>query len=166
MDQSLYEKVHTQLELLSDVLANLSTADFVQSLPILSDATIGEHVRHVIEMFYCAINNYEFGVINYDKRERNMQIQSDIAVAKGLLIDLHADIIKDDRKMLIQVPSGTGLAFIDIETNYLRELLYNLEHCVHHMALIRIGLQCLMPQLPLSERFGVADSTVAFRANA
>ena len=41
-----------------------------------------------------------------------------------------------------------------------RELAYNLEHCIHHMALIRIGLYDLNPNWELPETFGIAPSTL------
>jgi hypothetical protein len=43
----------------------------------LSSATIGEHTRHVIEMFQCLLNNYESGVVNYDERARDIVLQTD-----------------------------------------------------------------------------------------
>jgi hypothetical protein len=29
---------------------------------------------------------------------------------------------------------------VRIESNYFRELLYNLEHCIHHQALIKVAV--------------------------
>jgi hypothetical protein len=164
--EELFDKVQGQLHLLAGLLKDLPQDDFVLPSTVLSGATVGEHVRHVIEMFYCLINNYEYGVVNYDKRERNLSIQTNKQVAQNLIFDLHSDIVKLDRKMVLQMPCCDGAGFVDIETNFLRELLYNLEHCVHHMALIRIGVQAMQPSLVLSEAFGVADSTIAYRKQA
>ena len=52
--------------------------------------------------------------------------------------------------------------FINIATNYHREIAYNLEHTIHHMALIRVGLT-EVAKIELPENFGVASSTVKFR---
>jgi len=49
-----------------------------------------------------------------------------------------------------------------IETNYYRELLYNLEHCIHHQALIRVAL-FQMENIKVNANFGVAPSTIEYR---
>ena len=49
-----------------------------------------------------------------------------------------------------------------IQTNYFRELLYNLEHSIHHQALIKIALYRI-PHIKIPETFGVAPSTLEYR---
>lgn len=49
-----------------------------------------------------------------------------------------------------------------IETNFTRELLYNLEHCIHHQALIRVAV-CKLTRIQLPSNFGVAPSTLIYR---
>jgi hypothetical protein len=49
---------------------------------------------------------------------------------------------KENKKIeLQQIVDGEE---IRVESNYLRELLYNLEHCIHHQALIK-WLFCKTP---------------------
>jgi hypothetical protein len=45
-----------------------------------------------------------------------------------------------------------------------RELLYNLEHAIHHMALIQVAVRQAFPALTLPAHFGVAYSTVQHQA--
>jgi hypothetical protein len=49
-----------------------------------------------------------------------------------------------------------------LETNYFRELLYNLEHSIHHQALIKVALYRL-PHIKISDSFGIAPSTLEYR---
>ena len=51
---------------------------------------------------------------------------------------------------------------IRISTNFYREIAYNLEHTIHHMALIRVGIS-EVSNIRLPEDFGIATSTVKHR---
>ncbi len=47
-----------------------------------------------------------------------------------------------------------------IPSSVARELLYNIEHAVHHMALIQVAVTNAFPSIELPPHFGVAYSTV------
>ena len=49
-----------------------------------------------------------------------------------------------------------------IESTYYRELVYNIEHCIHHQAIIKIALLQFENKL-INEEFGVANSTIMYR---
>jgi hypothetical protein len=92
----------------------------------LSSATIGEHTRHVIEMFQCLLNNYESGVVNYDERARDIVLQTDTNSITQIL-NIQDSLEKENKKW-----SCNKSLMIKKFTHYFRELLYNLEHCIHH----------------------------------
>jgi hypothetical protein len=50
-----------------------------------------------------------------------------------------------------------------ISSSIERELAFNLEHLVHHMAIIRIGLNIAVPKLDIPMNFGLANSTKRYR---
>ena len=105
-------------------------------------------------------NQYESGCINYDKRLRDYPIQSDVFVAKEALKKILNVMAKPNKKVVLQqVIDGEPL---NIESNYTRELLYNLEHCIHHQALIKVAI-LQMNHLQIDEDFGVARSTIEYR---
>ena len=70
----LIPSIQNTLNELSDLLSQLSNEDYTAPCFGLSNATIGEHTRHIIEMFQCVENQYEVGVINYDDRKRDYRI--------------------------------------------------------------------------------------------
>ena len=52
--------------------------------------------------------------------------------------------------------------YFSVESNAMRELIYNIEHAVHHMAIIKIGVREVAPYVTLPHDFGIAASTLRF----
>ncbi len=156
----LIPSINNSLNELIDLLRQLSDSDYSNQCPALSNATIGEHTRHIIEMFQCLENFYDSGLVNYDKRERNIQIQTDTEFAIQNIIGIQENLEKENKKIALQqIIDGEEIV---IESNYFRELLYNLEHCIHHQALIKVAiLQC--DNVLIDANFGVARSTIEYR---
>ena len=156
----LIPSLHKTLKELELLLNQLSNEDFTMPCKGLSNSTIGEHTRHIIEMFQCLENQYDNGVVNYDKRNRDYRIQSDTHFALKSIADIKKQLEKDNKKLLLeQIVDEEEL---HIESNYFRELLYNLEHCIHHQALIKVAVLQL-EHLQIDADFGVAPSTIEYR---
>ena len=62
---------------LSESLNQLSDGEYIQPSTILFNATIGQHVRHIIELFLCLEKGYEEGIVNYEKRKSDYRIETD-----------------------------------------------------------------------------------------
>lgn len=156
----LIPSIQNTLNELSNLLSQLSKEDYTCPCYDLSNATIGEHTRHIIEMFQCLENQYEGGIINYDDRKRDYQIQTDAFFAKETIIKMLLQLDKPNKILeLKQQVDGEDLL---IQSNYNRELLYNLEHCIHHQALIKVAI-LQMKHIQIDENFGVARSTIEYR---
>jgi hypothetical protein len=126
----------------------------------LSNSTIGQHVRHIIEMFQCLENGYVSGIVNYENRKRDSNIETDKKIACDLLRSINHDLGKQDKTLILEgVYNDDSNEQMQFPTNYYREIVYNLEHTIHHMALIRVGLKELK-DLDLPESYGVASATV------
>lgn len=156
----LITSIKTSLDGLILVLNQLSNNEYSKKCEHLSDATIGEHTRHIIEMFQCLENNYDSGLVNYDKRNRNLKIETDTNFALQKIDEIKENLDRENKKIqLQQIIDGHEFR---IDSNYFRELLYNLEHCIHHQALIKVAvLQC--DKIQIDQNFGVARSTIEFR---
>ena len=143
-----------------NLLEKLDDTNYTFCHPELSNATIGEHTRHIIEMYQSLINNYENGIINYDKRERNFNIQTDKNYAINSMNTIIREIEKPNKELVLQ--QGLDQISYTIASNYERELLYNLEHSIHHQALIKVAV-LKYPSIELVDNFGVAKSTIEYR---
>ncbi len=156
----LIPAIHKTLNELTDLLSQLSDDDYCCPCFDLSNATIGEHTRHIIEMFQCLQNQYTNDSVNYDNRKRDYEIQTSTAFAKECIQEVLSQLEKPNKTLqLQQFVDGEELL---IETNYHRELLYNLEHCIHHQALIKVAI-IQSSSIAVDENFGVARSTIEYR---
>lgn len=126
----------------------------------LSNATIGEHTRHIIEMYQSLLKNYDSKVVNYDKRERNISIQTDKVDAIKAIHSILKDIDLENIEMTLE--QGVNEITFQVKTNYFRELLYNLEHSIHHQALIKVAV-LKNKNITLCPEFGIAKSTIEYR---
>ena len=150
---------HTLSEL-SHVIGQMNYSEFSQPLQVLNNATIGQHTRHSIEMFQCLLKGYENGHFSYDDRQRNLQLETDVSFAQAQLKVICSTINLPNKALTSTYNLGDSV--VHVETNFYRELVFNLEHCIHHNALIRIGVNEIT-DIPMSEHFGVAPSTMEYR---
>lgn len=141
----------------------LNDGEYSARLPVLSGASIGEHVRHVVEFFQELQAGYFTGHVDYDarKREKALETRRDYAILR-LQQMAAAGLQKDNKVLQLAFHMKSAGTTYSVETNYEREMLYNLEHAVHHMALMKIGVRTLT-DMDLPENFGIASSTIEYR---
>ena len=159
----LYNAIKTSFQQLNEVLDQLTAEQYQTPSQNLSGSSVGQHTRHIIELFQCLLAGYEKGSICYDDRKRDVRIESDPLFAKQLLGDIASSIERTNIELQLSgVYDEASTDQLHLTTNYNRELLYNLEHTVHHMALIRVGLKELKTEF-VTEHFGIASSTIRHR---
>ena len=159
----LQEPIQSLLTQLQNVIDSLTGEQYQQAIETLSQSTIGQHIRHILE-FYIELNQgYLSGIVNYDKRLRSRAIECDKSYAIQTITSIAATLNKPDKDLILHAAYGDSeISQVSLSTNYYRELAYNLEHTIHHIALIRIGIQAIS-DLQVPEAFGVSASTLKFR---
>ncbi|MEO9965372.1 MAG: DinB family protein [Reichenbachiella sp.] len=158
--------VYRIFDQLIHVLENLSNDEYSRASVVLHHNSIGQHMRHTLEFFVCLLDGMASGRINYDERERDIFLESNTLEALSAIVEIKKRLEPLKKNIELELVSNIGDESsqpLTVATNLDRELLYNLEHAVHHMALIKIGLNEVNPALELPEDFGVASSTVKYR---
>ncbi len=148
---------------LGDVVDAINPADFQKPSAALSGSTIGQHLRHTLEFFLCLESGYTSGSINYDRRSHDRQIEQDKILARQTIARIEKFISQMDLDRALQLElsyDANADHEVTLDTTTARELVYNIEHAVHHMALMKIGIREVAPYIVLEKNFGVAASTV------
>ncbi|MEM9855983.1 MAG: hypothetical protein AAF843_01430 [Bacteroidota bacterium] len=141
----------------------IDSENYTRKISLLSNASFGQHIRHILEFYGCLLHNQQEQYINYDSRVRSLVLESNTEAACSYIVNLQ-DLLREnftnDTVHLISNFSRTEDALESIKTNMLRELAYCLEHSIHHKALIKVGLLSIGKGHLVESDFGVAASTI------
>jgi uncharacterized damage-inducible protein DinB len=158
---------HTQLQFdaLHDLVEQLGEDDYSTPLPVLGKASLGMHLRHILE-FYITLMDSEGDEVDYDARLRDKALETERSAALKKLAALRrwlAALHNDRQIVLLADHSVDGSSQERMATSLFRELAYGFDHGIHHMALLRIGVEQHFPHIALATDFGVAPSTIRSR---
>ena len=160
----LQQSIQNVFVQLTATLGLLSDEQYVYAGKTLSNTTIGQHVRHIIEMFICLEDGYASGIINYENRKRDIKTETEKDFAIALLKKIYEGLGRKNKSLIMEAAyDENSNELLQFDTNYYREIAYNLEHTIHHMALIKVGIR-EVSDMEIPEGFGVASSTIKFRS--
>ena len=159
----IFIQITEQLESLSNLLLLLNDKQYNQKIAFLGNASIGGHTRHIIELLKCATDGYHTGTVDYLNRVRDLAIERDKAFARQELSRMAEQIIQSDKQMNLVIESDEESTTNYVITTYFREIVYNAEHAIHHLALIRVALRELKLDI-VGNDFGMAYSTIKYLA--
>lgn len=153
---------------LKELLQKMNNEDYLKKNEVLSGSAVGQHIRHILEFYLLLVSGSFSGVISYDKRQRDKQIEESAEFA----IETIDRLIKGfDTLDLTQTVKFEGDFTTDgsqdnfTESSVGRELAYCIEHSIHHQAIIKAGLIDMGLLSLAGENFGVAYSTIRYREN-
>jgi uncharacterized damage-inducible protein DinB len=164
----LSQAANNILKQLAGVVDQITEEDFRKPSNALN-ATIGQHLRHTLEFFICLEQGYGRGVVNYDKRIHNKAMENDKFITLHAIHQIQEFINANQSDKALKLEVGylpDSEACDTINTNYQRELVYNIEHAVHHMAIMKIGIREVAGYITLPSDFGIAVSTLRYKETA
>lgn len=152
------------IDQLIDLLNDIESSVYKDPLQPLHYGTVGQHVRHITEFYLCALKGHENGVVDYDARKRNLliEIDKDFTIETLENVKQQLQTSKLDRNLILKSKFG-GDDTMEIASSFFRELTYLIEHTIHHLAIIKIGLNEVYPQINIPRNFGVAHSTIRYQ---
>lgn len=145
------------------IAEQMNNVEYSEKLEILNQSSVGQHIRHVLEFYICLAEGLQSGVVDYDKRKRNLELETNLDFALSTL-DKLSEIFccKDyeDTSLLHEV-EYLGKK-ISTHSSVSRELIYLIEHSIHHYAIIGIAVRNHLKHIAVPENFGVAYSTASY----
>ncbi|MBC7867613.1 MAG: DinB family protein [Gloeobacteraceae cyanobacterium ES-bin-316] len=161
----IFLQLSQQLQSIHKLLSNLTDEQYIQKVTHLGNSSIGGHTRHVIELLQCALEGYDSGEVDYINRKRNLLLESSRKFAQSALEELLNLVQKPDRQLKLVVEhTEAAVEPTQVNTTYFREVLYNTEHSIHHLALIKVAI-IEMKLTMVDDNFGMAYSTIRYQAS-
>jgi hypothetical protein len=165
---ALITSVHDVFQQGMNLLSEVDEITYKTVAEAPHSASIGQHYRHVLDHFMCLADGIAAGIVDYDRRSRNHELETDLDAARettALLSDLFGNLsdsqISAGYRVLYSVGYSSDAAQ-EIDTVLAREIAFCVSHAIHHFAIIRLACSHFSIQLP--EEFGVAPSTLKYRA--
>lgn len=163
MINQLDHSIRHLLRQLENAVSELSDQQFCTPIPLLGNSTIGQHIRHILEFYIELDKGYPIGLIDYNGRRRDHDLQTCRESAIHKIQQISNIIMLENKELNVTVEFDSDDEIKqELPSNYFRELMYNIEHTVHHMALIRVGIS-LCSSILLPEDFGLAASTIKYK---
>lgn len=128
----------------------------------------GAHIRHILDHFQALRDGFPSGLVDYDCRSRQSEVETNRRLAKQELLDtklwLHS---LSENTQPLKVKSEVSLCeccTVTIDSDRARELLYVLNHTVHHMAYVALLLK--FNGVVVNDSIGLAPATASHNRSA
>jgi DinB superfamily len=161
----IFLQLSEQLQLLSKLLQELTEEQYLKKVAHLGNSSIGAHTRHIIELLQCTIKGYSTGEVDYVNRSRNLLLETDKVFARSTVQQLDSMARLADKTLTLAVEQLDAEAELPtVTTTYFREIIYNTEHTIHHLALIKVAVIDMKLDI-VDHEFGMAYSTIKYQAS-
>jgi hypothetical protein len=157
----LHKACCSSLAQVSLILTKLNTH---KDKTLYQSSGISRHVRHILDHCLALKNGLENNYIDYNQRNRDGKVESDIEFAAEVICYLNnwlATLEDNDLKLTIEteidIDEQINACF---ETNQDRELLNMINHTIHHTAYIK--LIAIKFDIAFPEQIGIAPSTATY----
>lgn len=152
----------------SQMLESLNDEQY-QKRPGGKKSCIGEHFRHLFDLFESVKAGVRSGLVDYDIRSRGSKIESERSVGLSLcdsMTRFFTELNDTQFEETVDVKTEVTLAeshSVKLRSSIHREIIFATAHAVHHFAIIREIAASLGCELPSD--YGLAPATRSFLRN-
>lgn len=161
------QSARANLVQLLNLLRQINTKEFVITIEPYNKSTIGKHVRHILEYYDAVLLSHETKRIDFVNRKRDLLLENNLLYA---ISNIEKNIqclntLTENKSIILICENEEFNSTYQVQSNIERELLYAVEHAIHHMAIIKIACLSALPAIQFDNDFGVAYSTIKHTKN-
>ena len=156
------ESITQTLVQLEKILIQLSDEDYTKQIELINHQNIGKHVRHIVEFFQCLLIADE--IVCFDNRKRELLLETSIPYTLQIVNQIKDEIQTIDFNKKITLKQLVNQEILEVESSVGRELIYCIDHSIHHFAIIKMILKIEFPKINLNDDFGIAYSTINYNS--
>lgn len=154
------------LEQMIDFITGLSDEAYKKAPKPLFNSSIGQHLRHILDVYMALMNSDNITEINYDIRRRGLDLETvrseglrELNLIHKWLSALNPDVLTLPISIRSEV-SVCSEQSAQMASSMGRELCFASSHLTHHLALMAAIAKFLGHEV--NDEFGVAPTTATF----
>ncbi|MCY3002484.1 MAG: hypothetical protein NTV21_11840 [Planctomycetota bacterium] len=165
--RAIHELVQSNLACLAqarELVGRLADEQYRASAPG-GRGGVGPHLRHALDHYDCFLAGVAAGTIDYDQRERDLEVENSreralerLALAEAGLLRLRT--FDAAHEVTVKLDSGERHSRCASRSTLARELQFLVSHTVHHFALVAFVLR--IQGVEPGPELGVAPSTLKY----
>jgi hypothetical protein len=152
-----------------EIISNIQEEDYCRPLDIYNGSTLGKHFRHIYDFFHCLVHQCNLKDVDYCDRNRDGRIENErlYSISQFNQISTSIGKLEEEKEITVHADFETAPGVRPVvKTTIGREIMYGYDHAIHHLAIVKIGLRFLYPDVPVNEELGVAASTLRYQKSA
>lgn len=153
------------LQQMVQLLQHLDDATYQCDVTTMMMSSVGAHVRHNLDHYQRFFVGLDGGTVDYDARERQKVFEIDRRAAMALtesICERLAELTDSQCAAQLRVCCTRDEGPQQATSSVMRELEFLSSHTTHHHAII--AMLCRMQNVTVADDFGVAPSTLRYRA--
>lgn len=147
------------------LIQSLSTEQYQFKPALLLSSSIGEHFRHIMDIYFALIQGVEQGAVDFNLRRRGAlsERSREIALEELNQIKTWLRSLSSQCNLSIQVKAEVALKstqMVELKSSLARELIFSSSHATHHYAVM--GIIAKLQNVNVEEGLGLAAATATY----